>query len=302
MSKFTGDEMRAMMEAHIEQMKNYVYKPNNSYWEQVVPTYIENWPTELMSLSVASVRLPLTIEDAIAIGTNICEFQEGFFKDFNIDKPQDISHIVSRIDKVLDMFPKREAFIRLGSRSPKDSYLGYEKGFKGTNGHELISILLDCSERIYDDLRIAIYFEYKPSIWIREFVDIPNWSEFRCFVKNKELIGISQYNYFDGKLDDIVDHLDAIETGIRQFFNRIKPILHLDDVIFDVYVKRQKVDINTYMWEVKLIEINPFFGYTDPCLFKWVNEGELNIDGDKFFMYCTEYKKPAESLDFLIDE
>ena len=95
-----------------------------NYFELVKPTYIENWPNALCSLSLAQVDVPLTLDEAKALGTNIMEYGETFG-----DAMADISDIRERVAAELVKFPKG-AFIRLGSRSPKDSWLGNREGFK----------------------------------------------------------------------------------------------------------------------------------------------------------------------------
>ncbi len=259
----------------------------NHFFENTLkPTFIENWSKDLKRLSIPGISIPLSLEQAKALGSNIGEFGEAF------GERQNISELEAELDKIIQAFPNG-AFVRLGSRSPKDSYVGFKKKFKVTSGKEAIEILTDCSERIYDDLQMALAHNYEPHIWVREWINIPEWAEFRCFVKQRKLIGISQYCYFDF-YPEIKNKKEEIKWAIKTFFNLFfVQACHLDDVVFDVFVKKISIKdksiedelANTNIWEVKLIEINPFCVLTDPCLFEWKREGDdLTIDtGDNFF-------------------
>jgi hypothetical protein len=118
-----------------------------------------------------------------------------------------------------------------------------------------------------DDLHLAIANDYAPHIFVREWIDIPKWAEFRCFMRGRKLAGISQYFYRDGAMPAILDDPGMIPWGIGQFFPEFRDGCHLDDVVFDVYLRRYGHRGGNV--EVKLLEINPYCEYTDPCLFDW---------------------------------
>jgi hypothetical protein len=255
--------------------------PSVEYRNKVVPTYLENWPMELQRLTIAQVAIPLTLEEAEALGTNIVELYELF------PEPhfRNIQSIMHRIDMAVNSFPNG-AFIRLGSRSPKDSLYGYSNGFQAKDGVQALKILLGVSERVSDDLQAALEWKYAPYIYVREWLQIPQWSELRCFMKGRKLAGISQYNYMSGHLEFLDKNVTPIRFAIEQFFDRFRSACHLDDVVFDVIVKHREMD-NVHDWSVKLLEINPFFEYTDPCLFSWAKKDDF----DGSFRVCKEGTK-----------
>jgi hypothetical protein len=251
----------------------------------VRPTYIENWPAELHDLSIRSKGIRLTTEDARALGSNIIDFGELFGQ----RKP--IDDLVERINGFIWKYFKDGAFVKLGSRSPKDrlyTVWGEGSSVRVTDGKEAVRLLCAGSERISDDLLLAINENYEPYIWLREWKEIPPWAEFRCFVRNRELIGISQYNYLKGRyFQEIEEYKEGIEKSIRVFYkDALEPILRLDSVIFDVFLAEEMSRLVTY-----LIELNPFFTLTDPCLFNWSDESldslfsNANGDFDGGFRY-----------------
>jgi hypothetical protein len=238
------------------------------YWDSVRPSYIENWPPALYSLSIPSIDVPLTVDDARRLGTNIIEYGEIFCPESDYRR-EDIGDIREKVSAAVAKLPAG-AFIRLGSRSPKDSWEGHKQGLKVLPGEDPLRFILDASERMSDDLLLAIYYDYPPHIFVRQWMDIPPWSEFRCFMQDRKLAGISQYNYLHGEVfPEITEKGSAIHWVIQQFFPLFQEASHLDSVVFDVWVKRRTHGDRSVAWECKLLEINPFSEMTDPCLFSW---------------------------------
>lgn len=232
------------------------------YFDIAKPTFLENWPKELCSFSIAQSGIKLSLDQAEALGTNIIELYECF------PKPhfRCVDDIRDLIEPEIIKYP-RGVFVRLGSRSPKD--ILYDAPLICFTASDVIKRLTSCSERIYEDLSMAIFKKYEPYIFMREWLDIPEWSEFRCFMKDKKLIGISQYNYLhEAVFTKILDNHEALKFGIELFFQDFKKAIHLDNVVFDVFVKHRNISGNN-VFEIKLLEINPFFNLTDPCLFDW---------------------------------
>lgn len=283
-----ADEKQRMMEEHTRQ----ALAGPNRFFEKSKPTYIENWPKELCSLSIPQVGLKLTRDQAERLGKNLVEFGAIFYPDekWPEEGPPQIADIVTDLETIVqrDMAGAAPFFVRLGSRSPKDAFTTSPKV---NDASQAIERLCDMSERVFEDLSLALHEEYDPYIWMRQWVNLPSWSEFRCFQRDRELIGISEYDYLGPGHPEIVENAGAIEWAIRAFWSEyFLPACHLDDVIFDVYVKRLpgmstrdirpdtgQPSYQTFQWEIKLLEINPFFNFTDPCLFDWREDG---FDGE----------------------
>jgi hypothetical protein len=287
----------------VEQKKaeGTLYKPSESFWEISKPTFIENWPVDLFNLSIPTAILMLDDREARTLGSYITELGEAFD-----NVPEEHETIKKFLVDKLDIFVKRYphgAFVRLGSRSPKDAlYWGCRPtdspDGRVRSGEEAFWRLTACSERIYDDLQMQLAMHYDPRIVVRQWIDLPEWTEFRCFQRDGQLIGISQY-YHRGVYSELETDAAALKWAIQQFHEKLfKPVTaltHLRDVIFDVFVKKagggepsgvchcgatmdghsvydNHAPVDNPLpvrWEVKLLEINPFFNMTDPCLFDW---------------------------------
>lgn len=260
----------------------------SSYLDFVKQTYIENWPAALCRLSIAQVDVPLTLEEARAMGRRIIEFGEAFGVDAE-DKPV-YAGLCKRVTDAVATFP-RGAFLRLGSRSPKDSWLGERTGFRvDATDPQPLRFFLDASERTYEDLTLCIGEGYAPHIFVREWVEIPKAWEFRCFMRDRKLVGISQYNYHDHQPEAFAER-ESVKWAIEQFFPEFRAASHLDDVVFDVVVSYRTMFDSTRAWKVKLLEINPFSGYTDPCLFDWRDNGD-SLDGSIKVTPESGYRRP----------
>lgn len=273
----TLDEKVARIKVPTMPTKDELFDYARRHLKLATPTYLEAWPDALRRLSIAQVGRELTVRECNAL----MWFQDP--ETFQEDG-EALTGIESWIDSALVNFPNG-GFVRLGSRSPKDSYLAFDdEGFKILTGRKALDLFSD-SIRIFEDLNLAGNGEYTPWIFIREWKDIPEWTEFRCFMRDRKLIGMSQY-YYQSVYPELDQHKDVIQWGIERFFqNRFLPVIHMDHVVFDVFVS-VKERHSCRQVEVKLLEINPFGPWTDPCLFSWLNQA--GFDG------TLRYMKPVQ--------
>ncbi len=238
---------------------------NNSYFKKVKPTYIENWPDGLASHSVPSVYLALKPEEVDAlIVHNFMRLEDSI-----IPLPRQkavLRQLETKIDSLVKYYPSG-AFVRLGSRSPKDSHFAYKNKFKYLNGQDTIKTLCD-SERVYYDLQMARYNNYTPYIVVRKWMPIEPWREFRCFIRNRRLVGISQY-YKNKTYPEIQKQAKIIEQALRRKTDIVAFLLPAEDVIIDYIYKKPYKANKKIVNETILLEVNPFLPYTDPCLFNW---------------------------------
>lgn len=249
------------------------------YSEMVTPTQIENWSQELLGRSIKTMILRLTTEEARALrGLNSYALEMG-------DEPPQgakatVDAIRQRIDEAAKEFPGG-FFVRLGSRSPKDSWDGIRGGFLCRDGARAIHLLCD-SERVCDDLGPAIALGISPAIVLREWMEIPEAGEFRTFVRDGRLVGISQY-FYEGFYPEIARNEEAILKAIQEESERVIPLLPAKNMIVDYIVGAKRAATGEVLPGAVLLEINPFFGWTDPCLFDWQE--------DKFTEFEFRYNK-----------
>ncbi|HEX5748536.1 MAG TPA: hypothetical protein VFZ09_20015 [Archangium sp.] len=253
---------------------------SKAYFERVSPTFIENWAPALHAFSIPQVDVPLSRLEAQAL-----EARTWHRKSTDQSEYLPIDSLMWRLDVALRQFPEG-AFVRLGSRSSKDSAYAVQHGLRVRSGEAAIRLLTEGSERTAFDLRLALQLHYAPHIFVREWMDIPRWAEFRCFMKDRRLVGISQYDCLNvGIRPEITRHAETLHNAIREFSQRFAAASHLDNVVFDVFV--EGMDTPGPL-DVRLLELNPFFPKTDPCLFDW--SVPADFDGSFRFLGASTLK------------
>lgn len=172
----------------------------------------------------------------------------------------------------------KHLFIKLESRSPKDYLQEYPKETLKSviNAQDIIDALLG-SLRTFEDLCFLVKLSNTIKLYIRPFTYMYRPFEWRVFVKDNKVIGISQQFY--NKTFDFENYyhkyLDSVQNSILYFMNNTCiPNIKVKDFVADLYVK----DDNYHMGKnrllpVTIIETNPY-GLSDPCLFKSYKELE----------------------------
>lgn len=251
-----------------------------AYFAQVRPTYLENWPERLRSLSIRQIDIPLSLAEGRALGSNIRHFGHWFGN----GPPQPLDGIAGRVEAALREFP-RGAFVRLGSRSGKDCDFARASGMCVAGVRGALLMLTDGSERIAWDLRLALRHGYPPHVFVRQWHVFPPWAEFRCFMQGRQLVGVSQYDCVNlGACPEIAAQAETIHTAIRAFFTDFCEAVHLDDVVFDVFVEPGAGEPQRGL-RVRLLELNPFQPPTDASLFRGDRAYAWGGDFDGSFRY-----------------
>ncbi|KAJ3046013.1 hypothetical protein HDV00_003761 [Rhizophlyctis rosea] len=183
------------------------------------------------------------------------------------DLERDIAEAVQELGGAV--FPK------LNWSSPKDaSWIALSGTLKCDNAADIF-LLLKSSDFVTHDLCQA--FEHcctaspdeelpkRPErfeLVLRKWYDLSPSMEFRCFVRDGNLIGISQRdtaNYYEFLPELANDFRDLIEHFYDQ---KLEGKFPDPSFVFDVYINKG----NRKVW---LLDINPFGPMTDALLFKW---------------------------------
>lgn len=168
-------------------------------------------------------------------------------------------------------------FVKLNWSAPKDaSWIGLNNSLKCTTPAD-IYLLLKSSDFVTHDLTqpfkncndASTPPEVKYHLVLRQWRDVNPSTEFRCFVFDRNIIGVCQrdgnncYAHIKQEFKDIV-------RDIQSFYKeKIKRYFPLRNYTFDVV--RSEKDV------VKLVDFNPFGATTDPILFSWEELNQMAL-------------------------
>lgn len=238
---------------------------------QFYGTFIDHWPAEISALSIKTKIHPLSEHDKKALLSQHSDTRTLIGCGRRL---QFSDSLLSWINESIKEYPNG-VFARLGSCSFVTEARLPNPAF--TTEH-VVKLLMHPGERAAM-LSYRCHIARQPiSLCIRDWQDFPPWSEFRMFIKNKKLVGISQYHW-RRCYPEIHENIDQIVRITRNTAIPLLESIHLDSVVADIYINCS--DSNK-SWT--LIELNPFLEYTDACLFSWQNGGDF----DNTFRYKND--------------
>lgn len=227
------------------------------------PVHIENWPPALATLSIPTDLFPLDAAETDALIEAWMISWGGAEASMPADRLE--AALEALADRLHSAVERRgRAFVRLGSRSPKDADRMLEGVTHVTSGREAVELLVTSMERVYTDLSDARRAGHVPHIAIRDHLDwLRPEREFRAFIEDGAVAGITQYHLEDGPLVWITENAAAIEAAARAFLEtRVIPAAHIASFTADLVFEAADRPL--------LLEINPAvtLGRTFPGLFR----------------------------------
>ncbi|KAK4443965.1 D123-domain-containing protein [Podospora aff. communis PSN243] len=178
---------------------------------------------------------------------------------------------------------------KLNWSSPKDAtwISSHPNTMKCTSAND-VYLLLKSSSFITHDLEHAFddtipsathSSPFAPVLVLRSYFNPLTSLEFRCFVKDRNLVAITQR---DLRHYDFLESLrPAITSRVKELFNKMRFTFPDACWVFDVYIPEADYDPDsdsdsetntTRLGKARLIDINPWAPRTDTLLFDW---GEL---------------------------
>ena len=142
---------------------------------------------------------------------------------------------------------------------------------------------------------------FAPILVLRPFFSPHVALEFRCFVKHRALIGITQrdlnhYEFLPGLKD-------KLQKKIKAFFDITLRFSFPDSCFtFDVYVPESSSEKDG-LGKVRLIDINPWAPRTDSLLFSWQELLEIEVARPLYGGACNEEDvDESDEEDAILDE
>jgi len=257
--------------------------------QQCVNCIFSNWYNNFQEITFRSkvIKLPIEFIEYLKSDGIVLPDEEEIRYSNDLDGYSDTDDDDERWDDEVTtprapMFPALKAqvevtieelggsvFPKLNWSSPKDAaWISHNGSLKCTSFNE-ICLLLKSSDFITHDLNNA-YEKCEDSIntscpndqfelVLRQWCEVTPGMEFRCFVKQKKLIRISQrhpfyFHYLQEK------KLSIFREILNLYNSKIKGRFADSDFVFDIYID----DSVTYV-----VDFNPFGSVTDPILLEW---------------------------------
>jgi hypothetical protein len=253
--------------------------------QEIVKYNFEEWHKDLVNLRVDfgdSKLRPICIQNVVSIALSprdLEELNEGwkyFYQSgtaFNVEiLASKMESLQSKISTILSQYASIDFFLRLSTRSPKDSSGAHS--FAVRNAQQALQILAE-SDRVAKD--VLWYIEHKflhHSTLQLHFLPWRTYTkpnELRCFIYEQKLVAVTQYYLnepFPFKAQEFV-----VVYLLEKLIAAIKQHIPYQNCVMDVEVTLKKNGIG----KVFVIEFNPYGkdGTTGPVLFHWVNDAVI---------------------------
>ena len=250
---------------------------------------LDRWYPIIEEYTPKSIFIPLTQEEVNAISKknfNTLSLKEKDFseyysiKDIGLNSSNDLSDENVRIllsdiaNKINLALNGKKMFLRTNVMAIKDTCNGTI-----TSGEEAVEKLLNGSKDLFN--WFAYYNKYnKLGIVLRESLDIKE--EYRVFVKDDEIIGISQ------NVDSNIINYKLMVNESLVYENPEKSIGIVDDfikkVISNCNIATASIDVaidkNNKLW---VIDLNPYHDYMNKCILENIN----------FDYFCNRISEPS---------
>lgn len=217
------------------------------WWENLRPTTFLGWNKTMREHTFPYTIIPLSKE----MMSRIMATYDG-------KKDDSLSDEIVAMLRTHGIYADEEIFVKLISRSPKDSVSTDDYGKPlPIKAHDILTAITG-SMRCLEDLVLLLHLA-ESALVVRPYIEFEAWREWRVFVDEGKIVGISQYYYFDHFPELTEEVVKTHVEKIRKIVEEIAiPNMELPSFVTDVVVMDG--------WAM-LLETN-IFGLSDPCLFK----------------------------------
>lgn len=232
---------------------------------EIERTFREHWPSAVAALAIPARTIDLSLHDVAALGWFTPEFRAAL-----VDRPSrlELSHtFLEALDAAIAKAP--------GAVYPRLGYCSWKASSPCTlparTARQVLGTITRPDARVARALLSAVSARSGLALHLVEWRDIAPWSEFRLFIRDRRLVGASQY-YCDREFPELSLAGTALHAAIPAFAEALGRTLHMADVVADIYLAPD----GRNGLEAELIELNPFSPLTSPCLFTWHRGGDFD--------------------------
>jgi hypothetical protein len=170
------------------------------------------------------------------------------------------------------------AFVRTQVRSPKDGRI-FQRHRGRIGSPWLALVALQESERFQRDCDWLQHNRSLPVIVLRRWRDIQPWAEFRCLIRNRQVVGITHLRHQAPLPEAVRRRAPALRQGLLDFCRTWMPMLPRPSIVADVVIPAWTGDDwpGADMPQMTLSELNPWHSITDAGWFDW--KDRTGLDG-----------------------
>jgi|LakMenEpi03Aug12_release.lakeMendotaPanAssembly.Ray.scaffolds.fasta_scaffold01473_22 hypothetical protein len=224
-------------------------------------TFRENWPPELVKLSLPAMSFALLPHEMDFMG----QWQEIYKRYYN---PAFTQHCPSLDIKLEQAFSwKPELFPRL-------SFCSW-RSLKGTGApcrtlQDFLSMIGKNDERIDSYLTAAKAQFMTVCLHLLEWRNMNDFDEVRLFIRSNELLGASSYHE-DMKSPITLQRARDIAFAVKSFRDLLIRHLPLESVIVDCLIPKRT------SYQPQVLELNPFASISSPGHFSWDEKFDFQL-------------------------
>lgn len=241
-----------------------------AYEDIIELTFPDYWYEDLADYTMPSALIPLSGRDLVALAS----VDPAFRAMRKLPGVMPLSDDLMRLIGLELAALKGPAFLRTSYGMAKECPFAYAPV---TTLREVEGILRWNDARLMRFYRERLASGDPASLFLRRWVKIPSWAEFRVFVRARQIVGVSQYPAQTFH-PEIPAQADALRQAIVQLFHEMMHLLPLGDVIVEVYA-----DATPKGMVMRVVELNPMLSLADAGLFSWKRGGDF----DGSFRYLT---------------
>jgi hypothetical protein len=240
-----------------------------AFFEYCQPTFLDAWPAALVPYA-PKTRLLYPSAAQTARLTDPAPWRGLVWA---LADPE-LGPLMAELQALIDTEFGGGAFVRTQVRSPKDAALFKAHAGRAASAWMALTMLRE-SSRFHQDCAWLAKHRAPLVIALRAWLRIPDWAQFRCIVRARRVVGISQFPGQTRVPEPMYSNPVYLHQFLCEFCASWIEALHLENVVADVVVPDGRAQ-GAAEPTAYLLDLNPFHRASAPGLFDWDTQGAFD--------------------------
>lgn len=231
-------------------------------------TAFEAWSPDLLQHIPGLDTVALSPQDLVWMGQKVPGFLDRVGREA-VDGPSET--LLADLEAQFADQAKRAGPTRWHLRLGLVSFrLGAGPVLPVADSRDVLRIISMPNPRVAGVLAKMLREDRPANLFLRPWLDLPGWGEFRSFWRGGRVIGVTQMRpnlYWP----EIAARETEIRTALQALFRDIGPDLHMDPVVVDALITEGAEGLTAHLGE-----LNPFLHRTHPGLFDWTKPEQFD--------------------------